>query len=175
MMMQALIKLTNNDIRSIDLSHGINMNVKGETIYDSSLTIYHCVNLVFYYKEEEYYVFSSMVSEEDPDFKEKLIMLDDLLSFVAKETLSIIFAMLQDGKLGINLISIVDNIIKSNISPVDAPIVENGFVLYNNIKKKILDDFSSWEKSNANISLTETLLEQKQDEQTELKTEQEEK
>jgi hypothetical protein len=116
-----------------------------------------------------------MVSEEDPDFKEKLIMLDDLLSFVAKETLSIIFAMLQDGKLGINLISIVDNIIKSNISPVDAPIVENGFVLYNNIKKKILDDFSSWEKSNANVSLTETLSEQKQDEQTELKTEQEEK
>lgn len=156
--MQALVKLTNNVIRNIDFSEGIKIEVSGESKTDSSLTVYHCVNLVFYYKENKYPVFSSMVSENDKDFDKKLIMLEDLLSFVAKEAINMIFKIVQDGKASINLVAIVDNIIKSTMSPVDAPIVESAFVLYNNAQKEMLDDYNSWENVNIPVQLIKSPL-----------------
>jgi 6,7-dimethyl-8-ribityllumazine synthase len=52
--MQMLMKLTNNEIRAIDVSEGIKMEVQVENWIDATSTIYHCVNLVFCYKEDKY-------------------------------------------------------------------------------------------------------------------------
>jgi hypothetical protein len=69
-----------------------------------------------------------------------------------------IFGKMSKGDMICDLVAIVDDCIKSNISPVDSQIVEDAFTMYNTVCKIMLNDSVTWETNDCCESIVLTDL-----------------
>lgn len=135
-----LLRITENKIQDFDFSKPLSITSK---IYTNEK--FSRIMLILTYGKYNTILYSCTTISNDAA---KMLM--DFLSFVGKQTVIRIFDTASKGERLINLVSIIDDIIKSNISKRDADILQDcyerdaymakSFIL-NGIDMNDFDDF----------------------------------
>lgn len=126
-----LMKMTENILMDIQFEYPFIIKCV-VTDYNNDKLNGSVVSVTANYKENVINLISCFVVPYNKDY---VSMLNDFFGFLSKEVVSIIYKKLADGERIANLVGIIDDIIKSKMSPKDNQILSETFSLYSEVNK----------------------------------------